>query len=164
MTLHTNAGCTMKRVELRESGTMVNANCDVGKSDQGCSVTDKRTSSYGTRFNENEGGVFAVRWSSSGIQVWFFPRNSIPQDIIDGTPKPTSWSLPSADFPFKSCTPSYFRGHRIVVDNTFCGDWAGDTFSEMCPGKGSCANYVKNNPHAFKEAYWAFRSFKVYKV
>ncbi|RUS31702.1 concanavalin A-like lectin/glucanase domain-containing protein [Jimgerdemannia flammicorona] len=169
MTLHTNAGCTMAGVKRNQSGTTVTPNCDVKApgqyANQGCGVTDTRTNSYGAGFNSNKGGVFVTKWSpSSGIQIWFFPRNNIPQDIIDGNPKPASWCLPNANFPFKSCPSSHFKGHQIVVDLTFCGDWAGNVFGQMCPGKGDCASYVKNNPSAFKQAYWAFRSFKVYQV
>ena len=45
------------------------------------------------------------------------------------------------------------------------GDWAGSVFQQdsKCAAFGStCSDYVKNNPGAFTEAYWAVNALKVY--
>eukprot|EP00026_Physarum_polycephalum_P003789 Phypoly_transcript_03803.p1 GENE.Phypoly_transcript_03803~~Phypoly_transcript_03803.p1 ORF type:complete len:709 (+),score=102.89 Phypoly_transcript_03803:251-2128(+) len=159
MTLHTKAGCNMPSNPL-ETGSAGSRNC---QGNQGCGVTDSRTSSYGTGFNNIGGGVHAMLWSSSGVKVWFFSRNAIPSDISSGHPNPDSWGTAAANFPFGSnCPSNFFQNHQIVLDNTFCGDWAGATFNSMgC--SGSCQSFVQNNPSAFSESYWAINSFKVYQ-
>lgn len=45
-----------------------------------------------------------------------FFRAAIPQDILDGTPTPSAWGVPSATLlNSSSCDiPSYFQSHRIV--------------------------------------------------
>jgi len=162
MTLHSKTGCTMP--SGGETGTQASSNCDVAvNGNQGCGVTDNRGTSYGAGFNSNGGGVHAMLWTSSGVKIYFFPRNAIPSDISSGNPNPDNWGTPAANFPFGSnCPSNFYQNHQIVLDNTFCGDWAGAVFGSMgC--SGSCQSYVQNNPSAFGEAYWAINSFKVYQ-
>jgi hypothetical protein len=58
-----------------------------------------------------------------------------------------------------------FRDQQIVFDTTFCGDWAGNTWStSSCAQKADiCDSYVQNNPAAFADAYWSINALKVYK-
>lgn len=166
MTLHTSSGCTVGGSRSM-TGTSVTTNCDVNApnqaSNQGCGVQDKDSRSYGAGFNSNGGGVYAMLWDpSSGINIWFFARDSIPSDITNNSPNPSGWHTPDASFPFTSCPSSHFYNHQIVLDNTFCGDWAGNVFGQSgC--SGSCNNFVQYNPSAFTEAYWAINSFKTYQ-
>jgi hypothetical protein len=163
MTLHTKPGCTMPG-NPGMTGTQIASNCDTNvNGNQGCATKDNRGSSYGAGYNQNGGGVHAMLWNSGGIKIWFFPRNGIPGDISSGNPNPGAWGSPAAYFPFGSnCPSSFFQNNNIILDNTFCGDWAGAVFNQMgCPG--SCQSYVQNNPGAFAEAYWAINSFKVYQ-
>lgn len=49
---------------------------------------------------------------------------------------------------------------------TFCGDWAGATWSSSstCAAlDSSCNDYVQNNPSAFANAYWLINSLQVYQ-
>lgn len=39
-----------------------------------------------------------MQWTSSFIRVWFFARAKIPADITAGTPDPSKWGLPTANF------------------------------------------------------------------
>lgn len=124
-----------------------------------------RSTSYGDKLNNAGGGVYATLWNSNGISIWWFQRSAIPSDITSGSPNPTGWPKPDANFPFgSSCPSSFFANHQIVVDLTFCGDWAGNVWgSSGCPGT-SCQSYVQNNPSAFSDAYWSINSFKVYQA
>jgi hypothetical protein len=131
----------------------------------GCGVQDTRESSYGVCFNKNGGGVYVMRWEPmTGIQMWFFPHGQVPKDIY-GLPKPETWEIPVADYPFGSnCDSSSFMDMRIIVNLTFCGHWAGNPSSYDiydCPS--TCENLVKNKPSAFSDAYWDINSLKVYK-
>jgi len=159
-TLHTNAGCSMASEDRSKfSGNLVNADC---QGNTGCGITTG-SGSYGASFNSHQGGVFAMEWTSQFIQTFYWPRGSIPADVNSASPNPSSWGKPYAYFQEGgNCPSSHFHDHQIVFDLTFCGDWAGNVFAQDCPGKGSCTDYVKNNPAAFKDAYWTIQYVKVF--
>ena len=151
MTMHTGPGCTL-----------VEQNC---QGNLGCST---KGGAYGDNFNSAGGGVYAMEWTSQNINIWFFSRGSIPGDINSSAPKPRTWGNPTAQFTGGSgCNiDSHFRDNNLVFDTTFCGDWAGNVFSQdgTCSSKASsCQDFVQNNPEAFKESYWAVNSLKVYE-
>jgi hypothetical protein len=54
--------------------------------------------SYGTPMNANGGGVYAMEWTSDYINVYFFPRDAIPDDITNENPDPSGWGTPTANF------------------------------------------------------------------
>jgi len=163
MTLHTSAGCTMP-ANWNQIGKTVGTDCNgLANSNAGCGTQSPSTQSYGQGFNNGGGGVFAMQWEDSGIYIWFWPRNGIPGDILALQPNTAGWGTPQASFPFgNNCAAGKFNNHNIVVDNTFCGDWAGSAFGASgCPG--SCESFVQNNPGSFREAYWAINSIRVYQ-
>jgi hypothetical protein len=93
----------------------------------------------------------------------YFARGSIPTDITGAKPAPSSWGKPYAKFDFGAgCPASHFNQNQIIFDLTFCGDWAGSSFSGQCPNKGTCDDFVKNNPSSFSEAYWLVNYVKVF--
>lgn len=79
----------------------------------------------------SHGGVYAMQWDKeSQISTWYFPRDKVPTDLIEGVPKPDTWGLPYSHFligpgPNSRCGSKHFTDHRVVFDTTFCGDWAG---------------------------------------
>jgi len=164
MTLHTGDGCSMSGVPRSQTGSPGQTNCNVyATGNSGCGVVDASTQSYGQGFNNIRGGVYAVDWTSSYIRIWFWPRNNIPKDISSGNPNPGGWGTPSADFPLGgNCPPSHFSNMQIIVDNTFCGDWAGAVFQSQGCGN-NCQSFVQNNPGQFHESFWSINSFKVYQ-
>lgn len=108
----------------------------------GCDVKDTRSNSFGDAFNQGGGGVFAMLWNNDAIQMWFFPRGSVPDDLNNGlSPDPSGWSAPAASFPNNpSCNiASNFANHQMIFDLTFCGDWAGAVVPD-------CVNQVTNYP------------------
>lgn len=154
MSLHTSNGCSVPQ-----------GNC---QGNQGCSIDNGGSSSYGNGFNSANGGTYAMEWTSSQISVWFFSRGSEPSDINSANPNPTNWGSPTASFASgSSCDiDSHFMNNNIVFDTTFCGDWAGQVFSSdsTCSAlASSCTDYVQNNPSAFADAYWAINYLKVYE-
>lgn len=125
---------------------------------------------FGTPFNDRGGGVYAMEWLSSGIKVWYFGRDEIPADITSGNPNPSSWSAPVLQVGSNCDIDAHFRNMRIVIDTTFCGDWAGNTAvwqqtscyrSNPVPSN-TCIDYVKNHPEAYTDGYWDINSIKVY--
>lgn len=169
VTLHTSAGCTMSSAGDQAGSILANADCNAGNANQGCSTTTANTQSYGTGFNANGGGVYAMEWTSQAIKVYFFTRSAIPSDITSGNPNPSSWGAPMASFTGGSgCNiDSHFQNQQLVFDTTFCGDWAGAANvwnTGSCASLAStCSDYVASNPTAFVQAYWMINSVKVYQ-
>jgi len=176
MALHTSKGCAMNISSNSQfTGTWEenmlgkpSNNCyDLAANqyeDAGCGIAGA-TGSYGVPFNKNGGGVYAILWTNTEISGYYFPRASIPADIKSKTPDPTKWGKPFAKFQLgTNCPVTHFKDHNIIINLTYCGDWAGSAFGDMCPGLGDCNAYVQNNPAAFKDAYWIFNSIIVYNV
>lgn len=68
----------------------------------------------------------------------------------------------------------YFRNQRIVINITFCGDWAGNVFDEFCmkdsPSPGSSMDHCnafladqQSNNAFWSEVYFAFNSLSIYQ-
>lgn len=178
MTLHTGVGCTMADHRREMSGTALDANCDVAaNANAGCGVRGANASTYGAGLNAGGGGVTAVEWRSAGIRVWQFARGSIPGDIRNNTPDPTTWGSASADFPNTGCDiDKHFRNQSIIINISLCGDWAGGsayTQSECeslarCPSEHSHSNLYhkklnrRTNP-VFLPSAWQ-RPYQLYKI
>ncbi|KAK1067571.1 hypothetical protein LTR74_006241 [Friedmanniomyces endolithicus] len=168
MTLHTGSGCSITNNDAF-SGSISTSNCDVNAAGQdknaGCSIGTTNTQSYGSGFNANNGGVYATEWTSTAISIYFFPRGSIPSDITSGSPEPSSWGKPLAQFQGGCDIPSFFSNQQIVFDTTLCGAWAGAVWSSgSCASKAAtCDAFVANNPSAFTDAFWSINALKVYQ-
>ncbi|KAL5507244.1 hypothetical protein ACEPAH_6700 [Sanghuangporus vaninii] len=163
--LHTSKGCTMPQ-NRKQTGTPTSVDCDATSgSNQGCGNSFTKPNSYGSSLNGVGGGWFVMRRTNKdGAAVYFWARNdpSVPDEIKSGakTVNPDdSWGEPEALFPTDTCNwGQHFDAHTLVFDLTFCGDWAGSSFS--CGGK--CEDYVDQNPDKFKDAYWEVNAVRVY--
>jgi hypothetical protein len=171
ITLHTSSGCSMTNSGSASGSVLQNANCNTGDDGTtGCGFNTSDTRSFGAGFNANGGGVYAMEWTSSAIEIYFWPRSAIPADITSGNPDPTTWGTPTASFS-GSGTPGcnidqHFINHNIIFDTTFCGAWAGTVWAQsQCASLApTCAEYVAQNPKAFAQAYWLINSVKVYQA
>lgn len=168
MTLHTGPGCSISN-HTDMLGYVSTDNCDVNafgqSANQGCQIKTDDDGTYGEGFNNNGGGVYATEITADFINIFFFPRGSIPWDISSATPDPSSWGTPMAVFKGDCDIQKTFRKMKLVFTNTFCGDWAGDAWSSgSCAYKAdTCVDYVQYNPEAFEEAYWSVNSLRVYQ-
>ncbi|KAI0052819.1 glycoside hydrolase family 16 protein [Auriscalpium vulgare] len=165
-TLHTSPDCTMPSSRT-ESGTPTSNDCNTAaNSNSGCGVKHNDANSYGPDFNSNGGGWLAMERTSSFIRIWFWQRDdaNVPTDVKNGSGSINTddWHTPDAYFPNTSCDiASHFSDNNIVINLTFCGDWAGSAYgSSGCPG--SCVDFVNNNPSAFLNAHFTFIWIKVY--
>jgi nicotinate-nucleotide pyrophosphorylase (carboxylating) len=103
-----------------------------------------------------------MEWTTTGISVWFFPRNSpgFTENFSSNTtaPDPSAWSTPIAHFGGSNCDFSErFRDLKIIFNTAFCGEWAGTEWDKSCAkktGVSTCNEYVRDNPEVFKETYW----------
>jgi hypothetical protein len=153
------------------AGQITTSNCAIDAPNQdenaGCAILDPSPLTYGTDFNANGGGVFAVQRTSSAINMWFFPRGKFPSDIVNSQPNPNpSWGRPRAVFQGDFSIDEHFAAQQIVFDTTFCGGWAGKVWasnSQCSKLASTCEEYVTNNPEAFREAYWAVNTLQVFQ-
>ncbi|CAL1696723.1 unnamed protein product [Somion occarium] len=180
-TIHTNPGCTVPTTNssvLAITGTLVGGtNCAAAQTgNQGCGVRAVQSNSFGSTFNNNGGGVYAMQWDNNGISVFFFPRNSIPSDVSSGKPQPNNWGQPMAHWPASGCDPfKFFYTHSAIFDTTLCGDWASSAWTgsgipgqeQSCAqrtGVATCEEFIRNNGAAMNDAYWEVKSVKIYQT
>lgn len=169
MTLHTGPDCKIGPDTSIFAGEITTPNCDVKAEDQsknaGCSIEHPSKNSYGTGLNKIGGGVYATQWTAESISVWYFPRDSIPKDVLGEAPNPDGWGIPAAKFMGGCDIENMFKEQQIIFNTAFCGDWAGGVWeSGSCAKKApTCDEYVQKNPEAFKEAYWTINALKVYQ-
>lgn len=105
----------------------------------------------------------------AGIRVWMFSRDSIPSDISNssGTPDPSTWGEALADFPNTNCDiSSHFKNQSIIVNIDICGDLAGAStyYTDLYDCPSTCTKWAAENGGNFTNAYWEFKSFKVYQT
>lgn len=167
VSLHTSAGCTMP-ASRQQTGTSTQLDCNTNiNGGTGCGVLLSSQKSFGPTFNQNGGGWYAVERSATAIKVWFWARTecSVPNDVQTGNlaVDPSNWGVPSAYFPNTTCDlAARFSDHYIIINLTFCGDWAGGAYAQSgCPS--TCVDYVNKNPSSFVNAYFDFASLRVYQ-
>lgn len=171
ITLHTADGCMLSHDGQYYDSLVKTTNCYIQApgqaSNQGCNVGMGDRRGYGNAFNAAGGGIYVVDWTEQEIKVWFFSReDKLPQDILDGTPNPSSWGKPNMHVDSSTCDiPRFFRDLQIVINLTFCGDWAGSVWPYgSCQSKASsCSDFVANNPSAFRNAQWKLNLIQVYQ-
>ncbi|CZR64431.1 uncharacterized protein PAC_14329 [Phialocephala subalpina] len=167
MTLFSQPTCSITGDS--QTGTLLSADC---ASSTGCSILDDSDpDSFGAQFNDNGGGVFATLWDSNAIQVWFFTSGTTPDDITNGTPDPTNWGTPVANFQGSCNIDESFADNKIVFDMDFCSslveaNWASDGCDSLA---ATCREYVASFPgdlmdfSDFDEVYWGINAVTVYQ-
>eukprot|EP00727_Mastigamoeba_balamuthi_P000462 m51a1_g10412 putative endo- -beta-glucanase (583) ;mRNA; f:68291-70292 len=171
LTLHTKEGCDQSSEPTTAfTGSWSTKNCWINApgqgNNQGCGIVNP-PNTYGSALNQRGGGVWATLWTNEQIAVWYWQHDQVPGDLSSSTPNPYAWGNPVAKFTLGSnCPSNFFHDHRIIINLTFCGDWAGAVFASQCPAEnarwGSCNEYVKNNPGAFRDAYWDINNIRIF--
>jgi len=172
ITLHTTATCTMAPGR-DQTGVDRLTDCDWRANDNaGCGVSTQKPNSYGPDFNAAGGGIYALERTPTEIKVWFWSREEIdtgraPSGVtVPGSPsvETSQWGTPVARFTNSRCDIARkFGPENVIINLTFCGDWAGNPnvyASSGCPS--TCVDYVNNQPEAFTEAYWDFKNIRMY--
>ncbi|KAL4902900.1 concanavalin A-like lectin/glucanase domain-containing protein [Aspergillus multicolor] len=167
--LHTSGTCDVGG-GFNMTGTMSSSECGEASGTVGCVVEGQQGSS-GDPFNEQGGGVYAMEWQEEYLKIWYFPRSSIPESLTAGTPDVTAFGTPMAHLQGSCNFKERFTHQKLILDTTFCGDWAGGVFGDSgCPVSDasnpiqSCVNYVAENPAEYKNAYWELNSIKIYQI
>jgi len=163
-TLHTTAGCTSTPIG-EMTGKQLLTNCDATvNGNTGCGTLDSNATTFGAPINKLGGAVVATQFDDSGITIHFFPRGSVPKDLLAGAPRPSTWGIPTASFSSSTCASSYFGDQTIVINNTLGGDWAAAVFGQdpVCAAKGSASEYIRTGN--FDEAYWDLNYIRTYAL
>ncbi|KAJ5826435.1 hypothetical protein N7474_003573 [Penicillium riverlandense] len=165
--MHTSGTCSL--TDQGMTGVVNATGCGADLGPVGC-VVEGHKGSYGTSFNRQGGGVYAMEWTADFLKIWFFPRRSIPSSISSGQPDVTEFGTPMALVQEGCDVANSFKSQSFVFDVTFCGDWAGGVFGQSgCPMSSSdpvqsCINYVAQNPSAFEQSYWEINSIQIYQT
>ncbi|KAF8167820.1 concanavalin A-like lectin/glucanase domain-containing protein [Crassisporium funariophilum] len=180
-TIHTDVGCTLASTSantLAISGSVIGGTdcAALTTGNQGCGIRSSTSNSFGAGFNSNNGGIYAMKWDTTGIAVYFFPRGSEPADITAEVPQPDKWGPAQARWPATSCDPfKFFSDHHAIFDTTLCGDWAGAVWNaagipgqeQSCAqrtGFSTCEAFVRASGSSMNEAYWEVISLKIYQL
>lgn len=166
MTLHTSKNCKIgKDRKRKQTGSALTYNCYNGTNgNSGCGVQGP-SNTFGAAFNQNGGGVYAMELRSEGIRMWMFNHSSIPSDITNKQPDPSTWPTALADFPNLECDiGSHFKNQSIIANIDLCGDWAGtqSVFGSNSQCTGTCSDWVAEKASEFDKAYWEFGGWWVY--
>ncbi|KAJ5146504.1 Endo-1-3(4)-beta-glucanase [Penicillium bovifimosum] len=164
VTLHTTKGCKMD-VKRKQTGQTIYTDCH-SDGNAGCGVAGDEFT-YGEAMNRRGGGVYALEIRKEGIRAWFFPRADIPADVIAGSPEPSAWGTALADFPGTDCDiAGHFRNQSIIANIDLCGELAAQKqyYETLYHCPATCTGFVERYPAKFGDAYWEFRSFKVYRA
>ncbi|OBZ78871.1 putative glycosidase C21B10.07 [Grifola frondosa] len=140
------------------TGTSVSDNCDVAANgNAGCGVHATAPNSYGPGFNAAGGGFYVMERTTSFIKVWFWSRGdpTVPSDVSSGAASVNTDAFCDIN--------AHFGAHNIIINLTFCGDWAGiPSFFDQGSCSGDCNTFVNNNPSAFEDAFWDIAAVRVY--
>ncbi|KAI0315870.1 concanavalin A-like lectin/glucanase domain-containing protein [Amylostereum chailletii] len=145
-----------------------NNDCASGTTNTGCGVDFAGDNTFGHAFNVNDGGFYAMERTNAVVNVWFWARDDpkTPQDVLNGaqTVDTGNWGTPDALFPNTNCDiASHFDDHKIVINLTFCGDWAGSEAYQAAGCPSTCTDFVTNSPSEFSWAYFHLMWAKVYE-
>lgn len=173
MALHAEGNGCYASDSVTFSGSMQNTNCSTSyNSNEGCSVLDNSTASYGAAFASAGGGVFVAEYAEEWIKIWFITRDSVPSSLSSNatTIDTDDLGTPSAYYPSSTCDiDTYFGDQRMTLDITLCGSWAGtaSVLEETCDalvGDATCyTTYVEGTQTStYANAYFEINYVNVY--
>ncbi|KAF3928347.1 hypothetical protein AA313_de0210470 [Arthrobotrys entomopaga] len=170
-TLHTGQSSNITNNRDIFSGKIKATDCDTHLDSPtpnfaGCTIEDSDRSTW----SGYRGGVWATQWTSDAIKMWFWPYGSVPEDVTAGSPQPgtLAWGIPRSSFapPENVRIDENFKNQHIIFDTTFCGDLGDATWNSTgCAvetGYANCADFVAENPSAFKDAIWKVKYVKIF--
>ncbi|KAL7413432.1 concanavalin A-like lectin/glucanase domain-containing protein [Mrakia frigida] len=165
--LHSSSGCNMPSSGRVMQAAATGLKCGSSDGDNsGCGTTNNaQENSFGAGFNNANGGTYAMRRDSEAIKVWFWPAGTEPKDVSGSKViDESTWGTPTAVFPSSDqCDlDAHFAAHQIVLNLTFCGDWAGSSYGSDSSCPSSCDDHVRNSPSSFNEAYFEVQSIRTY--
>jgi hypothetical protein len=126
--LHTDTQCKTNGLGQTGAQTLYDCALDSSSGAAGCTANAATANTFGTGFNANGGGVYAMEWTSDAIKIWFFPRGAIPVSITAEKPETSDFGTPMVNFQGDCNINSRFKDQRFVFATNFCGDQAGTAY------------------------------------
>jgi hypothetical protein len=86
---------------------------------------------------------------------------------MERRPDPSSWGPALADFPSTHCDiPSHFSNQSIIVNIDLCGEMGAqrEEYNDLYGCPATCQEFVARNAQNLSQAYWEFRSFRIYQT
>ncbi|KAI6039626.1 glycoside hydrolase family 16 protein [Pisolithus marmoratus] len=171
MAVHTTAGCTQSGSVSQLGASGPTTDCS---QPSGCTVIETSPNSFQIGFAAAGGGVWATKFDSTGIYIWFWSRPNIPQSINQSTSTSSldssEWGTPHANYSSVTCNMTqFFTPQNLVLDITLCGDWAGlsadyDPTCGTAGPTGLCYNDCVVGPGSprYDTAYWDISYIRTY--
>ncbi|KAI5997324.1 glycoside hydrolase family 16 protein [Pisolithus orientalis] len=171
MAIHTTAGCTHSGSVGQLGTNGLTTDCS---QPSGCTVIETLPNSFQSGFAASGGGVWATRFDTTGIYIWFWSRPDIPLSISQATSTSSldlsDWGTPHANFSSSTCNMiAFFTPQNLVLDITLCGDWAGLSwdYDPTCGSSGPtglCYNDCVVGPGSplYDTAYWDISYIRTY--
>ena len=139
-----NGICTVDNNDALTSGELQESKCN-GNAEGvgGCATIDTVSGSFGTKFNSNGGGVYAVEKTSEFVRVFFIPRSEVAalgdSGPLGSNPNPNTWGKAMAHLSGGCDLDATFHKLKMIFNITFCGDmgaalWDSD---EVCRPKAN---------------------------
>lgn len=170
ISIHTGAGCVQPNASSTYVyPTMTKTTSTLDCNNDQCGFKVRSTSSFGNGFNKAGGGVYVCEWIVNDvINVWFFPRSSVPSNINKSMTSISTSSLGTPTISFSACS-GYFQQLHLIVNTALCGSWAGALFKDSNYTSGStasanCIDYLNDNANTYSDAYWLINFIKVFQI
>lgn len=114
ITIHSRPGCTPSVGPQGQTGSQTGfADCGGNGGDIGCGVFNNKAEGWGSGFNAAGGGIYAMAWTSTSIQVWQWKQSDVPANARSDNPDPAAWGPPVANW--VGCDfAGYFDNMNIV--------------------------------------------------
>ncbi|KZT68901.1 glycoside hydrolase family 16 protein [Daedalea quercina L-15889] len=137
--IHTTQGCYHTQAPADQAGFNIDTDCSTAS---GCTVGTDAPNTYMSGFAAAGGGVYATQFDTTGIFMWFWTRDQVPEDLTSNatTLDVSTWGDPIASFPSdQECNVTqFFTPQQLIFDITLCGVWAGvpSIYNAQCPNAG----------------------------
>ena len=107
ITMYTSRSSPCELEPLNSAARRVTTNCfqteeQMNGEPQGCGVVAPE-GSFGSEFNKQNGGVWALQLEADKINAWHIPRAKIQKDITEGKPDPSKWGTPAMSYGPGTC-------------------------------------------------------------
>ncbi|KAH7101774.1 concanavalin A-like lectin/glucanase domain-containing protein [Auriculariales sp. MPI-PUGE-AT-0066] len=133
MVFHTDGQCILAPAEGSITGNVVLNDCMHKPTDNaGCATADPRNTSFGSGFNDAQGGIYVTEFAETAISIWFFPRSGIPAGLDSKSNATTidtaTFGPPATQLPNNAgCDlKSQFAEQKIIINTSLCGNFAGE--------------------------------------
>lgn len=144
-----------------------NYNSQCGRTANNAITVRENNSAFADIIDSENGAVYALEWRAEVVNIWFWVRNSVPDDIKNGpSVDPTTWGPPHNQHSGNcGINPNLQQELNIRIRTTFCPPWASENYykSDCFRTSLHCTHYVANNPSAYQDAYWLLNPIKVYE-